>query len=83
MARGVQRRLLAAVSGEEVPGAAAELSTAAGELTAKGTIRRAAILAAFGDLVDEMYDAGDLDEIARQARFAKPRGRSGNQRKIP
>lgn len=49
-----------------------ELSLAAGELTAKGTIRRAAILAAFGDLVDEMYDAGDLDAIAREARYANP-----------
>ncbi len=49
-----------------------ELSAAAGELTAKGTIRRAAILAAFSDLVDEMYDAGDLDAIAREARYAGP-----------
>jgi len=49
-----------------------ELSTAAGELTAKGTIRRAAILAAFGDLIDEMYEAGDLEAIAREARYAKP-----------
>lgn len=52
------------------------LSITAGELTAKGTIRRAAILAAFRDLVDEMYDAGDLEAIARQARYAKP----GSQR---
>lgn len=56
------------------------LSITAGELTAKGTIRRAAILAAFSDLVDEMYDAGDLEAIARQARYAKPGGRSGGQR---
>lgn len=49
-----------------------ELSIAAGELTAKGTIRRAAILAAFGDLVDEMYHADDLEAIAREARYAKP-----------
>ncbi|MGE0218432.1 AMP-dependent synthetase/ligase [Mycolicibacterium sp.] len=52
-----------------------ELSVAAGELTAKGTIRRAAILAAFGDLVEEMYDAGDLDAIAREARYAGPNGK--------
>lgn len=49
-----------------------ELSVAAGELTAKGTIRRSAVLAAFADLVDEMYDAGDLEAIARQARYAGP-----------
>lgn len=49
-----------------------ELSVSAGELTAKGTIRRAVILASFGDLVDEMYDAGDLDAIAREVRYAKP-----------
>lgn len=49
-----------------------ELSVAAGELTAKGTIRRAAILDAFGELIDEMYDSGDLDAIAREARYAKP-----------
>lgn len=49
-----------------------ELSVAAGELTAKGTIRRAAILDAFSELIDEMYDAGDLDAIAREARYAKP-----------
>lgn len=48
------------------------LSAAAGELTAKGTIRRAAILAAFSDLVDEMYDAADLDAIAREARYPGP-----------
>jgi long-chain acyl-CoA synthetase len=52
-----------------------ELSVAAGELTAKGTIRRAAILAAFGDLVEEMYDAGDLDAIAREARYVGPNRR--------
>ncbi|MBU8816634.1 AMP-binding protein [Mycobacterium sp. SWH-M5] len=49
-----------------------ELSVEAGELTAKGTIRRAAVLAAFGDLIDDMYDAGDLDAIAREARYAGP-----------
>ncbi|SCX19053.1 long-chain acyl-CoA synthetase [Mycolicibacterium fluoranthenivorans] len=52
-----------------------ELSVAAGELTAKGTIRRAAILAAFGDVVEEMYDAGDLDAIAREARYVGPNRR--------
>ncbi|WP_234792707.1 AMP-dependent synthetase/ligase [Mycolicibacterium fortuitum] len=46
------------------------LSAADGELTLKGTIRRSAILASFRDLVDEMYDAGEQGEIARQARFA-------------
>lgn len=49
-----------------------ELSVAAGELTAKGTIRRAAILEAFSELVDEMYDEGDLDAIAREVRYVKP-----------
>ncbi|GAS98262.1 AMP-binding enzyme family protein [Mycolicibacterium canariasense] len=48
------------------------LSAAAGELTAKGTIRRAAVLAAFADLVDDMYDADDLDAIAREARYTGP-----------
>lgn len=47
------------------------LSAAEGELTAKATIRRANILAAFADLVDDMYDAGEEDQIARQARFAR------------
>ncbi|MGV0781431.1 AMP-dependent synthetase/ligase [Mycolicibacterium sp. XJ775] len=46
------------------------LSAADGELTLKGTIRRSAILASFRDLVDEMYDADEQGEIARQARFA-------------
>lgn len=45
------------------------LSAADGELTLKGTIRRAAILESFRDLVDEMYDAGEQGEIARQARL--------------
>ena len=48
------------------------LSAAAGELTAKATIRRANILDSFTDLVDAMYDGGEGDEIARQARFARP-----------
>ena len=47
------------------------LSAAAGELTAKATIRRSNILASFTDLVDDMYDVGEQDEIARQARFAR------------
>jgi long-chain acyl-CoA synthetase len=47
------------------------LSVAAGELTSKATIRRSNVLAAFTDLVDDMYDVGEQDEIARQARFAK------------
>lgn len=38
-----------------------------GELTAKGTIRRAPVLTAFSDLVDEMYSAAEHDEFARQA----------------
>ncbi|MFV8264672.1 AMP-dependent synthetase/ligase [Mycolicibacterium peregrinum] len=46
------------------------LSAVDGELTLKGTIRRSAILASFRDLVDEMYDAGEQGQIARQARFA-------------
>lgn len=49
-----------------------ELSVTAGELTAKGTIRRAVILEAFRELIDEMYDAGELEAIAREARYAKP-----------
>ncbi|AQA04656.1 AMP-binding protein [Mycobacterium sp. MS1601] len=53
-----------------------ELSVTAGELTAKGTIRRAAILEAFRELIDEMYDAGELEAIAREARYAaKPNRR--------
>lgn len=52
-----------------------ELSSTAGELTSKGTIRRAAVLASFGDLVDGMYDAGEHDAIARQARYADPNER--------
>ncbi|MGB3482136.1 MAG: AMP-binding protein [Mycobacterium sp.] len=44
----------------------------AGELTPKGTIRRAAVLASFSDLIESMYDAGELDAIARAARYAKP-----------
>lgn len=55
-----------------------ELSIANGELTAKGTIRRAPILAAFGDLVDEMYEASDLEAIARQTRYAKPHRKRGD-----
>jgi long-chain acyl-CoA synthetase len=46
------------------------LSADAGELTAKATIRRANILDSFTDLVDDMYDGGEGDQIARQARFA-------------
>jgi long-chain acyl-CoA synthetase len=45
------------------------LSVAEGELTLKGTIRRSAVLASFSDLANEMYDAGEQGEIARQARF--------------
>jgi long-chain acyl-CoA synthetase len=47
------------------------LSVEAGELTAKSTIRRTKILTAFTELVDDMYDVGEQDEIARQARFTK------------
>lgn len=47
------------------------LSPAAGELTPKATIRRSNILASFADFVDDMYDAGEQDEIVRQARFAR------------
>lgn len=38
-----------------------------GELTAKGTIRRAPVITAFSALVDEMYSAAEHDEFARQA----------------
>ncbi|HVR58441.1 MAG TPA: AMP-binding protein [Pseudolabrys sp.] len=40
-----------------------------GELTAKGTIRRAAVLTSFSALVDEMYDAAEHNEFAGQARL--------------
>ncbi|WP_159007657.1 AMP-binding protein [Bradyrhizobium sp. S69] len=43
------------------------LSPGAGELTAKGTIRRAAVLTSFSALVDEMYSAAEHTEFARQA----------------
>ncbi|WP_238586481.1 AMP-dependent synthetase/ligase [Rhodococcus rhodochrous] len=52
------------------------LSVDAGELTAKATIRRANVLAAFTDLVDDMYDVGEQVEIARQARLARSDRRS-------
>ena len=45
------------------------LSPGAGELTAKGTIRRAAVLTSFSALVDEMYDAAEHNEFAGQARL--------------
>lgn len=50
------------------------LSAASGELTAKATIRRAAILESFSTLIDELYDGDEKNEIARQARFL-PSGR--------
>ncbi|WP_307820162.1 AMP-dependent synthetase/ligase [Rhodococcoides fascians] len=50
------------------------LSAASGELTAKATIRRAAILESFAELIDELYDGDEQNEIARQARYA-PMGR--------
>lgn len=46
------------------------LSPEDGELTLKGTIRRANVVASFTELIDEMYDAGEQEAIARQARFA-------------
>jgi long-chain acyl-CoA synthetase len=45
------------------------LSAGAGELTAKGTIRRAAVLTSFSALVDEMYNAAEHNEFAGQARL--------------
>jgi long-chain acyl-CoA synthetase len=45
------------------------LSADAGELTAKGTIRRAAVLTSFSALVDEMYSAAEHNEFAGQARL--------------
>lgn len=45
------------------------LSPGAGELTAKGTIRRAAVLTSFSALVDEMYDSAEHKEFADQARL--------------
>jgi long-chain acyl-CoA synthetase len=40
-----------------------------GELTAKGTIRRAPVLLAFNALIDEMYSAEEHDAFADQARL--------------
>lgn len=45
------------------------LSPDAGELTSKGTIRRAAVLTSFSALVDEMYSAAEHNEFAGQARL--------------
>lgn len=45
------------------------LSPGAGELTAKGTIRRATVLSSFSALVDEMYDSAEYKEFADQARL--------------
>lgn len=45
------------------------LSVAEGELTLKGTVRRAVVLASFAHLIEDMYDADEQGEIARQARF--------------
>ncbi|GIQ75448.1 fatty-acid--CoA ligase [Bradyrhizobium sp. RD5-C2] len=45
------------------------LSLGAGELTSKGTIRRAAVLTSFSALVDEMYSAAEHNEFAGQARL--------------
>lgn len=45
------------------------LSPSAGELTSKGTIRRAAVLTSFSTLVDEMYSAAEHTEFAGQARL--------------
>ncbi|WP_432838350.1 AMP-dependent synthetase/ligase [Dactylosporangium sp. CA-092794] len=45
------------------------LSADAGELTLKGTIRRAAVLTSFSALVDEMYNAAEHNEFAHQARL--------------
>ncbi|MDI4231737.1 AMP-binding protein [Bradyrhizobium sp. Arg237L] len=42
---------------------------AAGELTSKGTIRRAAVLTSFSALVDEMYSAAEHNEFAGQVRL--------------
>jgi long-chain acyl-CoA synthetase len=41
----------------------------ADELTPKGTIRRPAVLAAFGDLADEMYSAAEHEEFAGHVRL--------------
>jgi long-chain acyl-CoA synthetase len=42
------------------------LSADEGELTLKGTIRRAGVLKSFAALIDEMYATAGQDEIARQ-----------------
>lgn len=55
------------------------LSLEHGELTLKGTIRRAAVLKAFGELVDEMYSADWHQEITRHVGMAKTsRSRGSN-----
>ncbi|CDQ45553.1 MULTISPECIES: AMP-dependent synthetase/ligase [Mycolicibacterium] len=48
-----------------------ELSAEAGELTLKGTIRRANVVASFAHLVEEMYDGSEQDVIAGQARLIR------------
>ncbi len=45
------------------------LSLAKGELTLKGTIRRASILTSFKEVIDDMYDAVEQDEFARHVRL--------------
>jgi long-chain acyl-CoA synthetase len=47
------------------------LTSEMGELTLKGTIRRANVLNSFKALVDEMYDDDEQLQIARQARLAE------------
>jgi len=54
------------------------LSQEGGELTAKGTIRRSPIVAAFASLIDEMYALEGHQEFARQAQLTD-RGRRGRR----
>lgn len=54
------------------------LSAAEGELTVKGTLRRAGVMASFGSLVDEMYDGEDQDAIASQIRPVQRGARRGS-----
>lgn len=47
------------------------LSADLGELTLKSTIRRGNVLTSFADLIDEMYEARELDQISGQARLSR------------
>jgi long-chain acyl-CoA synthetase len=50
-----------------------DLSADQGELTLKATIRRANILTAFADLIDEMYETRDQHQISGHTRLSRTR----------